>query len=330
MHNKVKKATKAEEQSRKAPFKMAKSEEKKQIEREAWRSTLAMRAEKEGFFEEIGPLHKAIHIPEKGKLGKTLVVVFDNLDDIRQDPNRLPWAVDFISAQGWSSLGIMAHGPTWYRDTHMYAFFDRLRDEKFFDRFERVVFYGTSMGGYAAAAYCAACPGATVVAISPQATMDRDRAGWDHRYRRSWRHDYFGPYGYAPEMSADADKVWIFYDSRMPQDAMHAALFQGDNVIHMGCPFMGHGMLTMWRDMDVLKPIVAGCINGTHAPTDVRRLLRARHASKMYQKALLRFLEETDKHRLLIRYCFAILKLRPAPHFKQAAQRARQHLRENA
>jgi len=309
---------------------MAKSEAKKQIEREAWRSSLAERAEKEGFFEEIGPLHKAIHIPEKGPLGKTLVVVFDNLDDVRQDPNRLPWAVDFISSQGWSSLGIMAHGPTWYRDEHMFDYFDKLKADGFFDRFTRVVFYGTSMGGYAAAAFSSACPGATVVAISPQATMDRDRAGWDHRYRRSWKHDYDGRYGYAPEMARAADKVWIFYDSRMPQDAMHATLFQSPNVIHMGCPFMGHGMLTMWRDLGVLNPIVSGCINDTLTPLDVRRLLRKRHESKMYQKALLRHLEDSQKHRLLIRFCFSILKLRPAPHFRHAAQRARQTLRENA
>lgn len=330
VHNAAKRAVSTKEQRRKDPSQMAKSEEKKRTEREAWRSSLAERAAAEGFFEEIGPLHKAIHIPEDGELGKTLVVVFDNLDDIRQDPNRLPWAVDFISSQGWSSLGVMAHGPTWYRDAHMFAFFDRLRDEKFFDKFDRVVFYGTSMGGYAAASFSAACPGATVVAISPQATMDRDRAGWDHRYKRSWIHDYDGPYGYAPDLSAAAEKVWVFYDARMPQDAMHASLFRGSNVIDMGCPFMGHGMLTMWRDMGVLKPIISGVINDTLTPTSVRRLLRARHQSKMYQKALLQYLEGTTKHRLLIRYCFAILKTRPAPHFRNAAQRARQHLRENA
>lgn len=309
---------------------MAKSEEKKKIAREAWRSTLADRAKNEGFFQEIGPLHKAIHIPESGPLGKTLVVVFDNLDDIRQDPNRLPWAVDFISSQGWSSLGIMAHGPTWYRDQHMFDFFDKLKADKFFDKFERVVFYGTSMGGYAAAAFSSACPGATVVAISPQATMDRERAGWDHRYKRSWRHDYFGRYGYAPEMAKSAKTVWVFYDSRMPQDAMHATLFQSANVHHMGCPFMGHGMLSTWRDMGVLKPIIAGCVNGTATPTDVHRLLRARRDSKQYQKAVLKHLQDRKQHALLIRFCRYVTSKRGAPHFRNAAEQAREALGRKA
>lgn len=301
---------------------MAKSEQKKQAEREAWRQTLAERAEQSGFFQEVGQLHKAIFIPEDGPLGKTLVVAFDNLDDVRQDPNRLPWAIDFISAQGWSSLGFMAHGPTWYRDEAVFDFFDKLVAENFFDQFDRVAFYGTSMGGYAAAAFSAACPGATVLAINPQATMDRDRAGWDHRYRRSWRHNYYSRYGYAPEMAKSAEKVWVFYDARMPQDAMHATLFQGDNIEHMGCPFMGHGMLNVWRDMGVLKTIVSGCINGTATRTELRQLLRKRQGSKIYQKSVLTYLEGTGNHALLIRFCRAILRTRPAPHFRHAMNRS--------
>ncbi|TRD22425.1 alpha/beta hydrolase [Palleronia caenipelagi] len=302
---------------------MAKSEAKKREQREAWRQTLAEKADQDGFFREVGPLHKAIFIPQDGAMGKTLVVAFDNLDDVRQDPNRLPWAVDFISAQGWSSLGFMAHGPTWYRDEAVFDFFEELKADGFFDQFDRVAFYGTSMGGYAACAFSAVCPGATVLAVNPQACMDRDRAGWDHRYRRSWRHDYYSRYGYAPDMVKDAEKAWIFYDSRMPQDAMHAALFQSPNVIRVGCPFMGHGMLNVWRDMGILKQLVSGCINGTLSRVDVYRMLRARHDSKIYQKNVLRYLmDEKDSPRLLIRFCRAIVKKRPAPHFRNAMNEA--------
>lgn len=300
--------------------------DRKQAKRDAWRDTLAQQAEEKGFFREVGALHKAIYIPQDGALGKTLVVAFDNLDDIRQDPNRLPWAVDFISSQGWSSLGFMAHGPTWYRDDAVLDFFDELRDTGFFNGFERVVFYGTSMGGYAACAFSAARPGATVVAINPQATMDRERAGWENRYRKSWRHDYFGRYGYAPDMVPTAEKVWLFYDSRLAQDAMHAALFRSANVEKIRCPFMGHGLLNVWRDMGVLKPIVSGCINGTLSAQDIHRLMRARHGSKVYQKAVLRHLEEQDRPELLIRYCEVILSRRPAPHFRHAMEAARARL----
>lgn len=305
---------------------MTKSEAKKKNHRDAWRITLERQAQNDGFFREIGPLHKAIFIPQQGALGKTLVVAFDNLDDARQDSNRLPWAVDFISAQGWSSLGFMAHGPTWYRSQEVLDFFDELARDGFFEKFDRVVFYGTSMGGYAACAFSAACPGATVVAINPQVSMDRERAGWDHRYRKSWRHNYFDRYGYAPDMVEQAAKVWLFYDSRQPQDAMHATLFQSPNVVKIKCPFMGHGILNVWRDMGVLKQLISGCINGSATIGDVQALMRKRHGSKAYQKNLLNFLKDAKRPLLLIRYCKIIRGRRAAPHFRHAMHEAQDAL----
>lgn len=212
--------------------------EAKELEREIWRQT---RVEETGFFREVGPLHKAIYIPQDGPLGRTLVVAFDNLDDVRQDPNRLPWAVDFISAQGWLSLGLMAHGPTWYCDGAVFDFFDGLGADGFFAGFDRVAFYGTSMGGYAACAFSAASPGATVVAVSPQATVERERAGWENCYRRSWRYEYSGRYGYAPDMVRTAGEAWLFYDSRLPQDAMLQACSKARTSPRCGVRSWGMG-----------------------------------------------------------------------------------------
>ena len=78
-----------------------------------------------------GPEHKALFL----RGNRTLVVTFDNLDDVRQDPDRMPWGVNFIAATGCSSLGIMAHGPTWYRDAHVIRFFQEMGEDGFFDGF---------------------------------------------------------------------------------------------------------------------------------------------------------------------------------------------------
>ncbi len=302
---------------------MAKSADEIRAARETWRATLAAIAAKSGFFRELGARHKAIFIPQPGATGRTLVVVFDNLDDVRQESDRLPWAVDFIAGQGWSSLGLMAHGPTWYRDETVHDFFDELRDDGFFAGFERIVFYGTSMGGYAAAVFSAVSPGATVVAINPQATLDRDLAAWERRFRPAWRYDYTSRYGYAPEMVKAAERMWLFYDSRIIADAMHASLFQGDNITRVRCPFMGHGMLTVWRDIGVLKQIVSGCISGTITRPEIHALLRGRRTVPKFQKALMTHLVKAGRHRLVVRYCDAVLARRNAPHFAHAARRAR-------
>lgn len=293
-----------------------------------WRETLLAAVAERGFFEDVGAEHKALYLPETGPAGRTLVVVFDNLDDTRQDSNRLPWAVDFIHSQGWSVLGFMAHGATWYRDRDVIAFFDEKKAEGFFDPFDWVVLYGTSMGGYAAAAHSAVVPGATVVAINPQATLSRRAAAWERRFRPAWRRDFDGPYGYAPDMVRRAARVWIFYDSAIWADAAHAALFQGPQVEKIRCPHMGHGMLTMWRNMGVLKPIVSACIDGTATRAEIHRLLRARHEALGYKRAVLAHLQAQGNPRRILAWCNAVMRERRGPVFMKAKRAALKALGE--
>ena len=107
---------------------------------------------------------------------------------------RRPWGFEFIEAQNWSMLGVMANGWTWFRDPAVTAEFDCLKDSGFFEQFDRVVFYGASMGGYAAAAFSSAAKGATVFAISPQSTVDKTVVPWEMRYKSVWNRDFTGPY----------------------------------------------------------------------------------------------------------------------------------------
>jgi hypothetical protein len=280
-----------------------------------WDATLdRITAEGDGFHEALGPRHRAVFI----RKGPTLVVSFDNLDDVRQSPDRMPWGVEFVTAQGWSSLGLMAHGSTWYRDDAVHDFFDRLRDQGFFRQFDRVVFYGTSMGGYAACAFSLAVPGAVVMAVNPQATLDRDIAGWERRFRPAWRQDFSGRYGYAPDCVAGARKLWLFYDPTIVADSMHAALFQGAHVEKIRCPLMGHGVLSVWRDMGVLKAISAGVIEGTATRMEILRHLRARHGSPRYQKLLLIHLLKAGRDAQVIRLCRWVLNRADRPHFRAA------------
>lgn len=292
--------------------------------REEMRATLARIGAERGFHEEIGTQHSALFVEG----GPTLIVTFENLDHVRDNAaDRMPWGYGFVSAQGWSMLGLMAHGWTWYRDEAVFDFFDRLRDEGFFDRFERVVFYGASMGGYAACAFSAAAPGAAVIAISPQATLSREIAGWETRYHRVWRRDFSGRYGYAPDMTEAAARVWLFYDPSAQLDAMHAALFQGSNVRKFYCRHMGHRIASLWLRLGILKPVVLDCVEGRLTPVRFYRHLRLRRGNRRYEKELLRRIEARNRPRLVIRYCEAILARRRAPHFRKAMRAAQAELR---
>jgi hypothetical protein len=142
------------------------------------------------------------------------------------------------------------------------------------------------MGGYGAAAYAAACPGADVVAISPQSTLDRALVPWETRYRTAWGRDFGGPYGDAAETSRSARRVTLLYDPYEPLDAAHVARFAGDNVMRLRTPLMGHRLGSSLQQMGILSPTILGALAGTLTEAEFWRSLRARKTFPRYQREL--------------------------------------------
>jgi hypothetical protein len=247
-----------------------------------WAGVARELAGKDGFYRE-NPDHSFLYIPR----GDTLVVTFDNLDiAMTKREDRKPWGFSFIEKQGWSMLGVMANGWTWYRDAWVGDQFDDLAKSGFFKGFKRVVFYGASMGGYAACAFVAACPGADVVAISPQSTLDRRLVPFETRYKTAWGRDFSGKYGDGAEASKAAGRVTILYDPYEPLDAAHVARFKAKNVVRLRAPLMGHRLGSSLHQMGILSQITLGALNGTLSEADFYRALKARKGFVRYQREL--------------------------------------------
>ena len=290
-----------------------------------WQENLRQIGAKEGFFEELGAEHSALYIQR----GRTLIVTFENLDHVFENAcDRMPWGYDFVSKRGWSMLGLMAHDWTWYRDKDVFDFFDRLRDEGFFQGFDKVIFYGASMGAYAAAVFSAAAPGSTVICISPQATLARNVTSWETRYKKAWRRDFSSRYAYGPDQVRLARSVYLFFDPTASLDAMHAALFRGPNVQKFSCRYFGHRIASLWLQLGILKPVIIDCVEGTLTRTNFYTYLRARHENPRYQKEMLQRLQEMDKPYLLIRFCRAVLERRRGPAFRKALREAEERVAE--
>ena len=129
------------------------------LDREAWFETVSDIVDEDGYVERLGPAHSAILIEDK----PTLLVTFETRDSIAALSDRAhPLGWEMVKALGWSHLALMSEGDTWFRDRHVYGFFDRLSDDGFFEDFQQVIFYGAGACGYAAAAFSVAAPGATV------------------------------------------------------------------------------------------------------------------------------------------------------------------------
>lgn len=286
-----------------------------------WKTRLAALSEELGLFQPLSKRHCASFIDE----GNTLLVTFEtiqgiqNLSDLAQ-----PLGFDLVRNLGWSHLCLISDADTWFRDEQVYAFFDQLIDDGFFEEFDKVLFYGAGPCGYAACAYSVAAPGAIVVAIQPQATLDPRMTEWDERFIEMRRTSFTDRYGYAPDMLDAADHAFILYDPYERLDAMHAALFARANVTRRRLPNFGEAVQTRLIEMDILYPLISMAGSNKLSDEAFTRLLRARRNNPAYLRNVMAHLDKTDRPYLMTLLCRNVSARLRAPRFRQRLQNLRQ------
>lgn len=280
-----------------------------------WRARMAGIADDLGYYRPLGDRHFATFIDEDLK---TLLVTFESVQGIRAlSELSQPIGFDMVRAEGWSHLCVISEGDTWFRDPAVFSFFDQLIDDGFFDDFEKVVFYGAGPCGYAAAAFSVAAPGATVIAVQPQATLHPDLTEWDTRFPQMRRTDFSRRYGYAPDMLEAAGSALILYDPREEVDAMHAALFRHPNVTRIRLRGMGGSIQARMAEMSILKPLLSLLASGEPDLAAIHHFFRARRDNPAYLRSLLARLEGEERHQLSLLLCRNVVARMNAPKFRR-------------
>ncbi|MBO6603248.1 MAG: phosphoadenosine phosphosulfate reductase [Roseicyclus sp.] len=254
--------------------------------RQSWLAHLTEIGRAHGFFERIGKRHSALFVEE----GPTLLVTFDEAARVYgQTEDGLPIGFDAVQRHEWSLLNIMASGQSWFRDADLYAFFDKLVDEGFFDSFDRVVFLGAGpMCGYAACAYAVTSPGARVLALGPAATLDREDAPFEMRFRGARRLNFTDRYGYAPYMVDGTAQTTIVYDPYDPPSAAHAALFRAPNTTRLPMRWCGASLLPLLARNGALDRLLQEAARGRMTVHGFARITRtARRSDPAYLKRLM-------------------------------------------
>lgn len=291
--------------------------------REEWLERLAEIGDEAGYFEPLGARHHAFFVDDS----PTLLVCFDTVEQARAGTDQMPFGHALARKNGWSYLGILAEDESWYRDPAVYGYFDRLTDDAFFEDFDRVTFYGAGMGGYGAAAYSVAAPGATVVALAPVATLDPAVAGWDGRYRHARRLNFTDRFGYAPDMIEGAGEVFVLFDPFEPLDAMHAALFTRPFVTKLACRHFGDRIEPMLHGLGLVEAILERACTGRLDAAGFWSLLRARRGHAPYLRRLLAAIDAQDRPYLAAILCRAVLDARgAAPRFRRRLDELRGEL----
>lgn len=294
-------------------------------EQSAWYARMDQVGEEHGSFEMLGLDHAALFVEHT----PTLLVTFEKAENIRNNRmDQMPMAVTLVDEAGWSHLTIIAETDSWFRDPAVYAYFDRLVDDGFFEDFDRVVFYGADMGAYAAAAFSVAAPGSTVICLNPQATLDPRVTEWDERFIKFRRIDFTSRYGYAPDMLEAADQAFILYDPYIKLDAMHAALFTRPNAVKLRCRHLGAMLEPDLLNMGVLTELIDAACEGHLTEKVFHQLMRARRENLHYLRLLLNHFEARGRPMLSALLCRAAIKRTARPRFRKRLEALTEELAE--
>ena len=269
------------------------------LSEQAWLARLDDLGDAHGDFAQLGARHFALSVDA----GRDLLVTFGSVEEARRSPGALPRGLDHVTRNGWSVLAFLSRGDTWFRDVAVWRHIDRLTDDGFFEDFDRVLFTGAGPGGYAAAAFSVAAPGARVLAIQPYATLDPAIAGWDRRHLSQRRRDWTSRYGYAPAMLQGASRAWILRDPHQPLDAMHAALFHRPNVTTLPCRHAGPRLDAILQETGALPRLLDLAMESTLDLESFAQRWRARRGNMAYLRLLMQSLEAGGRRKRLIRLC---------------------------
>ena len=238
-----------------------------------------------------------------------LLVTFDNLSNVNDSSiEREPWAFKFAQDINISHLGVMAHVADWYRDPVLIGRFQKLAAEGFFDGYDRVVFAGVSMGGYASIAFGSLVPGAHAVSVNPQSTLDTGLVPWETRYEGGRRQDWTLPLSDAAALTAGFERVNIFYAPYHALDKQHVGRFSGDNIHIFNCRYSDHKTAVFMRKIGALKPVMTHAIFDELTEDTFYKLYRGRRDLRWFKSAVTTYFHEKGRDEMADRFGVAFRK----------------------
>jgi len=222
---------------------------------------------------------------------KPIVFTFDNMDTFRKVEDTLElrkgWGHDFILSCGYNVCSFLENDIySWYRNEEFLEIVKTFSRLQLFKSFSKRISYGSSMGGYAAAAFANALNVDDAILIHPISTLNQTLCPWEHRFSRvggkNWSSEYYD--------SAETVKnvnTTIIYDPLFEPDALHAKRYIEANagkVRPVKVRGMGHGMPWHLLKLDVLKDLFVHVSQNTYEEQYKREFYTKLKEKKSYVK----------------------------------------------
>ena len=208
----------------------------------------------------------------------------------RPDGYRPGWGAPVLRKKAISHLSIKPKEVDWYRKPDLSDALAALKDNGFFARYDRVITYGGSMGGYAALAYAGTVGADTVIAMNPQSTLDRKLVPWEKRFvMLGQSQDWSDPRSDAANGCGQARKVYAVVDRRFAADWKHIIRLPAHNLHVLNIPYVEHSVPLHLANMRALGIFISDIIlKDDLDETHFYRLMRNRRHLKRYYNVLKR------------------------------------------
>lgn len=220
------------------------------------------------------------------------VITFDNYS-IGHGFEREGFSEGFLKEKGLSAIHIMGRREDWYQYPDMKDAIDAIR--KHLPHPERIITYGSSMGGYAALRFADLLRVDAVLALSPQYSINPKKVPFETRWlqdanRIVWR----------PELEPPLPKtahVVVVYDPTTI-DAQHVDLIASEvPTTTIPVRYSGHPSGPVVADTHLLAPLLLDVLNGVEDLSYYSKAVRtARKHSSTYLIHLARALPARKSH----------------------------------
>ena len=204
------------------------------------------------------------------------VVTFDSYTDVL-DLDRPAFGEHFLAGEHIDAVHVLSRSNRWYQHSGMEAACASVRAAV--RDYDRVVAYGSSMGGYAALRLAGLVGARTVLALSPQWTIDWRRVPWERRWAESSR--VFEDVWESSVPPPPIDEAFVIFDPLL-RDRRHVEGLERDGYRfqRVEIPGGGHPVGGFLAEIGLLRPAVLDVVAGRFNPGQWREAaLRGRAGS---------------------------------------------------
>jgi len=222
------------------------------------------------------------------------IVTFDSFSDHIQFDNspldRPAFGEEFLIRRGYSIIAVLGRDNRWYQYPEITQALQNIaavtRDA------QKVLAYGSSMGGYAALRFADAVNAGIVLTFSPQYCVNPRAMPFERRW-----HGFCTSIDWLPEWNGKLTcraTPLVLYDSRLWQDVVQAAMIARDTPTRrIPLPYAGHPVTPFLHELRLLTDMIPALLEDRF---DVQAFQRAAHArrreSRNYQEQRSRFLRK--------------------------------------